>query len=138
MVQLRRGLVGTQSRPGIDRGIDTLAVDAKAQGQRLEERDARPDGQFAVKRKDFARERHPGRFTPSRQQFLAQFDQACRLCRRVTAPVARAIDQRAAALRNRLQQFAEERGIHRLTAQNVYGAFWLFRMPKFRALLDNL
>ena len=52
-------------------------------------------------------------FAASGQKFLAQLDQAGRSCRSVTAPVARAIDQRAAPLRNGLQQLAEERGVHR-------------------------
>ena len=55
-VQFGGGLVGAIARPGIDRRVDPLAVDAEARRERLEERDARPGGQLVVAHEDFARE----------------------------------------------------------------------------------
>src|SRR5262249_50725432 len=51
-------------------------------------------------------------FAAPGQKFLAQLDQAVRLCRSVTAAIAGAIDQGAATLRDGLEQFAEKRGVH--------------------------
>jgi hypothetical protein len=51
-------------------------------------------------------------FAASRQKLLAQFDEALRACRSVTAPVARTVDEVAASLRDRLEQFAEKRRVH--------------------------
>ena len=98
-MQFGRGLVRALARPGIDGGIDAARGRPRSGRQRLEERDARAGGQFVVERENLARERHAGGFAASGQQFLAQFDQAVRTCRSVTAPVARAVDQRAPALR---------------------------------------
>ena len=112
VMQLGGGLVAPLARPGIDRRIDALAVDPEARRQRLEEGDARTGRQFVVAGENLARERDARGLAAPGQQLLAQLDQALRACRSVTAPVARAVDQRAAALRNGLQHFAEKRGVH--------------------------
>jgi hypothetical protein len=111
-MQFGRGLIGAEARPGINRSVNALAVDRETHRQRLEERNARAGGQFGIGAEDFPRERHARGLAAPGQQLLAQFHEARRACRSVTAPVARAVDQRAAALRNGLQHLAEEGGIH--------------------------
>jgi hypothetical protein len=105
-------LIARLARPCIDRRIDALAVDAEVRRERLEEGDARAGRQLVVTDENLARERHARCLAASGQQLLAQVGQALRACRCVTAPVAGAVDQRAATLRNGLEQFAEKRGVH--------------------------
>ncbi len=115
-MQFERGFVGPFAGPDVHRRIDPLAVHTVARGQRLEERDARTGGQLVVTDEELARERDAGGFAASGQELLAKLDQTVRLCRSVTAAIARAVDQGAAALRDGLEQFAEKRGVHsRLT-----------------------
>ncbi len=111
-MQLRGGLLRAFARPRIDRRIDALAVGPEAHRERLEERDARPGGELGVACEDLARERDPRGLAASRQQFLAQLDQRLGARGRLAAAVAGAVDERAAALGDRLQQLAEERGVH--------------------------
>ena len=114
------------SEPSRDQASTAASIRSRSTpkrvAERLEERDAGAGGQFVVAREDLARERDTGSLAPTGQQFLAQLDQTVRTCRSVTAPVARAVDQRAPALRDRLQQFAEKRGVH-LTVLKECGAF---------------
>ena len=95
------------------------AIGAEALRQRLEERDARPGGQLGIAVENFARQRDAGGFAAPGQQILAQLDQALGARRGVTAPVARRVEQRAAALGDGLQQFAEEGGIHSVPSRTV-------------------
>src|ERR1041385_6211149 len=99
-------------RPRIDCRIDTFAIDAEMDCERLEEGDARAGCQLVVAGEDFARERDSQSLAAPGQKLLAQVDEALRACRSATASVARAVDQRAAALRDALEQFAEKRGVH--------------------------
>ena len=87
-------------------------VGTEAGRQRLEEGDARTGGQFGVALQDLARERHARGLAAAGQELLAQLDQARRALFRALAALARAIEQRAAALRDGLQHFAKEGGVH--------------------------
>jgi len=80
----------------------SLAVGAEPVRQRLEERDARPDGELGIVLENVASERDAGRFAGARQQPLAALDQRFRLDFVGFAPVAR--HQRAPLLGNPLQQ----------------------------------
>jgi len=113
-VQLGRSPVGPLARPGIDRRVDALAINAESGHERLEERDARARRQLVVSREQFARQGDARGLAAAGQQLLAELNQAVRSCRSVTTPVTRPIDQRATALRDRLQHVAEEGGIHHL------------------------
>src|SRR5205085_1453888 len=111
-MQFGGGDVGTLARPSIHGCIDPFAVNPEARAQRFEEGDTGTGGQFVVAYENLARERDPRGFAAPGQQFLTQFDQALRTCRGVTAPIPRAIDQRAATLRNGLEHLTEKRGVH--------------------------
>src|SRR5262249_18747387 len=63
-----------------------------------------------VLRENFGGASDPGGFAAAREQRLALLDQTVRLSG--AAALARAFDQRPAPFGNRLQQFAEERGVH--------------------------
>ena len=52
------------------RSMRALVV-AEGGGERLEEGDARPDGQFGVARQNFLRQRHAGGLAAAGQQLLA-------------------------------------------------------------------
>ena len=52
--------------------------------------------------------RHAGRLSASRQQFIAKLDQTGGSLLRDLTPITGTIDQRAAALCDRLQHVAEE------------------------------
>ncbi len=81
--------------------------------QRLEKGDARAGGQFGIAREDVARERDAGRLAAAGQQFFAELDKVGgALLGGALAALARAIEQRAAAIRDRLQHVAEEGGVH--------------------------
>src|SRR5205085_12108274 len=67
---------------------------------------------FRVAREDFARERHAGGFAAAGEQVFTELRQAFRALLGDAAPVARAVDERAAALGNRLQHVAEGGGAH--------------------------
>ena len=69
--------------------------------QRLEERDARPGGQVGVARENFARERDARSLAAPGEELFAQFDQGLGPLGGVIVAAAPAVDQRAAALRNR-------------------------------------
>ena len=76
--------------------------------QRLEKGDARPDGELVIAAENLPRQRHAGRLAPVRQQLLAEIGEALAALGEVLAALACAVDQRAPALRDRLQQFAEK------------------------------
>ena len=111
-MDLGRGLVGRVGLPGRDRGIEPRMVRAEAIGQRLEEGDARAGGQLGIFGKNLARQRDAGRFAAAGQQFLAQLGQAFGARLGLPAAVAGPVQQRAAALRDAGQHFAEEGGVH--------------------------
>ena len=71
-----------------------------------------PVRQFRVAREEFARERHAGGFAATGEEILAELRQAFRALLGDAAPVARAVDERAAALGDRLQHVAEGGGAH--------------------------
>ncbi len=110
VVQLGRGFVRRRLLPVLDRLLDAGAVGAERGGERLEEGDARPDGQILVAGEDFAGQRHAGRFAAAGQQRLAQLQQAGRtlVCRLA------ALDQGTAAVGDALQHFAEKGRVHRI------------------------
>ncbi len=102
-------------------GASSQAVDLRAQPgavgtepvrERLEESDAGTGFQPAVAGENLARERNARSFAAAREQILAQLDQARRALLGGLAAVARALDQRAAALRDGLQHVAEKGGVH--------------------------
>ncbi len=98
--------------PGRGGGTEPRAVGAVAFGQRLEEGDAGAGLELRVAHENLARERDARGLAAARQQRVAELDQARRALLRDLAPVARAIDQRAAAFRDGLQHVAEEGGVH--------------------------
>jgi hypothetical protein len=104
--------------PARDRSGELLSVDAEAARKRLEEGDARARRQFGVARKNFAGERHAGGLATAGEQILAQLGEALRALLGNAAPVARAIDERAAALRDRLQHIAEGGSAHGTSRRN--------------------
>ena len=85
-------------------------VGAEALRQRLEEGDARADGQFAVTAENFASQSSARSLAAAGQQVLAEFDEAFRVGCGVDAPAT--IQQGAAAVGDRLEEFPEERGVH--------------------------
>ena len=93
--------------PGSDCGAEPFSVHAEAARKRLEEGDARTGRQFGVAREDFAGERHPRGFAAAGQEILAELGEVGRALLGDTSPVARAVDERAAAFRDRLQHIAE-------------------------------
>ena len=106
------GLVRRRGLPGGNGGVEPRAVRAEAVRQRLEEGDARPGGQLVVFVEDLLGQRHARRFATAGQQLFAQFRKAFRMRRRIAAAVARAIEQRPAALGNAVQHLAEEGRVH--------------------------
>ncbi len=112
-MQLGRGGIVRLRPPGLDRRLDAGIVRPESGRQRLEEGDPRPGGQIGIAHQNLARERDAGGFAPAGQQLLAQFDQVFGALRGFVVAAAPALDQRAAPLGNRLQQFAEERRVHR-------------------------
>jgi hypothetical protein len=108
-------LVGVVRRrclpPGRDRAIDAGTIVAESGGERLEKGDARPGRELGIAGQDVLGERHAGRLAAAGQKFLALFDEAGRALMRRLAALAP--DQRAAAVGDALQHFAEERGVHR-------------------------
>ncbi|MGH6990174.1 MAG: hypothetical protein ACREE3_09790 [Stellaceae bacterium] len=94
--------------PSGDSGLQPRFVRPESRGQRLEKRDAWAGGEFGVASENFARQRHPGGFAAAAEQVFAKLDQAFGTGRIGAAPVACAIEQRAAALGYRLQHFAEK------------------------------
>ncbi len=113
-VNLGGGLVGRRGLPGGDGGVEPLAVRAEAVGQRLEKGDARPGRQLGVFGEDLLGQRHAGGLAAAGQQFLAQLGQRLRARRGLAAAVARAIEQRPAALGNAVEHLAEEGRVHGL------------------------
>ena len=93
--------------------FESGTVGAEPARQRLEEGDARTRFELAVARENFARERNARGLAAAGEQILAQLGQVGRALLGDPAPIARAVDQRAPALRDRLQHFAEKRGVHR-------------------------
>ena len=69
-----------------------------------------PGLQLGIAGQNLARERHPRGFAAAGEQILAQMRKVGRALLGDPAPIAR--DQRAAALRDRLQHIAEKRGVH--------------------------
>ena len=112
VMDLGRGRVGGRVEPGRGRRAEPGTVGPEPARQRLEEGNAGARGQLAIAGEDFARERDARGFAAARQQILAKLDEVGRALLGDLAPVARAVDQRAAALRNGLQHVAEEGGIH--------------------------
>ena len=100
------GLVAGLLLPGGDGLFQPDRVCAETLRQRFEEGDARSDGQLRVTAQDFTRQRRTGRLAAARQQIFAQFDEALRMRRGIDAPAP--VQQRAAAVGNRLQQFPEK------------------------------
>ncbi len=72
VVQFGRGFVRWRLLPVLDRLLDAGAVRAEGGGERLEEGDARPDGEILVAAEDVAGQRHPGSLAAAGQQRLAQ------------------------------------------------------------------
>ena len=103
-----------RAQPGAGGGAEPVAIGAEAARQRLEEGDARAGCQLGVAREDFARERDAGGFAAAGEQILAELDEVGRALLGDPAPVARAVDERAAAFRDGLQHIAEEGGAHRM------------------------
>ena len=110
-MQFRDGFIALIALPGLDRGGKPLAVRAEALRKRLEHRDARAGLELGVAGQDVACERDTGRFAAAGQQVFAKLDDAFGLGCRPTA-IAGAVEQCPAALGDRLQHFAEERGVH--------------------------
>ena len=111
-MKLGRVVLGRRVAPGRDRRVDSGAIVAEGGRQRLEERDARSDRQRRIVRKDFVGKREAGGLAAARQQRLAEFDKTGRALARRLAALAH--DQRAAAVGDALQHFAEKGGVHRL------------------------
>ncbi len=98
--------------PGGDRVVELLRLVTEARRQRLEEGDPRSGRQLRVAGQNIGGERDARGLAPSGQEFLAKLCDALRAVRRRRSTVPREIDQRAAALGDRGQQFAEERCVH--------------------------
>jgi hypothetical protein len=111
-MELGGGEVRRRGLPGRDRRAEPRAVGSEAPRQHLEKGDAGTSRELGVARQDFAGERHAGGFAAAGEQVLAQLGEIGRALLGDLAPVARAIDQGAAALRNGLQHVAEKGGIH--------------------------
>src|SRR5262249_31071624 len=111
-MDLPRSLVGRGAAPRPNPRLQPAVIATQLGRQRPEKGKAWTRGQFPLMLQDLARERDPRCFTAAGEQLLAQFDQAGRTLFRAGAALARAIDQRTAALGNALQQFAEEGCIH--------------------------
>jgi hypothetical protein len=109
VVQLGGGFVRRRLLPRFDRVGDAGAVGTEGGGERLEEGDARSDGQILVAAEDVAGQCHAGGFAAAGQQRLAQLQQASRALPRRLA----ALDQGTAAVGDALQHFAEKGGVHR-------------------------
>ena len=107
------GRIGGRAHPGRGCGIQLGTVGAEPARQRLEEGDARTRFELAVARENFARERNARGLAAAGEQILAQMGQVGRVLLGDPAPIARTVDQRAPALRDRLQHFTKKRGIHR-------------------------
>jgi hypothetical protein len=107
-----RGLVGRSRLPGLDRGLKLVAVRPEPVRQGFEERDPRPDRQFGVFFENLAGQRHARRLAAAGQQLFAQFGQALRARRGDVPPVARAVEQRTAALGDAVEHFAEKGRVH--------------------------
>src|SRR5713101_3443239 len=106
------GFVRRRLAPSGDGALDSWPVVAEGLGQGFEEDDARSGGQFGVTREYFLRQRYAGRLAAAGQQVLTEFDQTRGAFMRRFAPLA--LDQCAATLRDALQHFAEEGGVHRV------------------------
>ncbi len=98
--------LGSDARWTLDAAASEGAV-SQAACQRLEERDAGTGFELAVAREDFASERHPRGFAAAGQEILAELGEVGRALLGDTSPVARAVDERAAAFRDGLQHIAE-------------------------------
>ena len=92
-----------------------VAVRSEPVGQRLEKGDARADRQLGILGENFAGERDARCLAAAGQQFLAQIDQVFRTRGRIAAAVARAIEQRPAAVGDAVEHLAEEGRVHRQT-----------------------
>ena len=86
--------------PGVDRGFEPRVVGPEAAASASKKAMRGPRGQLGVAGQDLARERHAGGFAAAGQELLAQLDQVGRALLGRRAAVARAVDQRAAALRD--------------------------------------
>src|SRR5215831_1758491 len=104
------GVVGRSGLPGGDRLFHARMFGSKPLAQRFKECDARTDGQLGVTPQNLPRQSNARRLAAAGQQILTQFHQAFGTGRRIATPVTG--EQRAAALGNCLQQFAEKRGVH--------------------------
>src|SRR5208282_6186672 len=107
-MQFVRGIGGRRLAPGGNGGIDAAGIVTEGFRQRLEEGDARPRGQRRIVRQNLVGQRHTGSLAAARKQRLAKLGQTVGASARRLAP-----DQSAAAVRNALQQLAEERCIQR-------------------------
>ncbi len=102
-VKLGGGRIGRRLFPRLDRALDALAVGTETGRQRLEEGDARADGELGIAHEHFARERGAGRFAADREERVAQVDEVLRVLGGGAAPPgARAVDERAPAIGDRL------------------------------------
>ena len=110
-MQFGCGLRRLIDAPGRNRFVDARAIMAERGRHRLEESDARSDRQVGIFVEDLVGERHARGLPATRQQFLAELDEAGGALVRRLAALAQ--DQGAAAVRDALQHFAEKRGVHR-------------------------
>jgi hypothetical protein len=102
--------VGGGSLPSFQRRPDARAVRPEARQQCLEKGDARAGLQLVIAGEDLPRQRHPGTLPANRQKLFAQFGETLGIGE--TGRLVPALDQRAAAFGDGLQQLAEERGVH--------------------------
>ena len=107
-----RGLVGGRGLPCLDRGFEVFAVRPEAVRQGFEECDPRPDCQLGVFFENLAGQRHARRLAAAGQQLLAKIGETFRACRGHIPPVARAVEQRTAALGDAVEHFAEKGRVH--------------------------
>src|SRR5262249_44061113 len=123
-MDLGDGLLGRLASPCLDGGGQPLAARSEAGRQRFEEGDPRPGGELGVARQGFAREGDAGGFATGRQQLLAQLDEVFRAGSRRFPARAGAVDQGTAALRDGLQEFAEEGGVHVIAPSSRRATTW--------------
>ena len=111
-VHLGRGFVTGLSAPGGDRRFQCARVGARS--ARPAPRKKRCAGRWSIPHSGRGSRAPAQRPKPRRGRTTVarQLDHAFGAGRIDAAPVARAVDERAAALGNGLQQFAEKRGVH--------------------------
>src|SRR5262245_32825826 len=109
---LRCGRFSRRRQPRRGCGAEATAVRSKPGREPLEKSNARTGCQLGVALKDVARQRYPRCFSAFREQILAKLNEACGTLLGNLAAIARALNERASALRNSLQHLAEEGAVH--------------------------